>query len=931
MKKKVWELTVLDNPNRAVGGESDVFYTTDTEAFLIFRLTDEDFNPATATLTLVNTSDKSVISETVPVIDKEIEWEMTEEAIVHSGNWQAQLVYTQEKAGKAEHYTSQVVQFDVQSHLMTGRQPALVAIEDWNTFMATAQDLLDSFSEDADGKMFDIDELEQQYRDSEQARVEAENVRETNESARQAKESQRASSESTRIDNEQQRESNESLRESSENDRANAEQNRVTAENERSDLYDLVQQKLADGEFVGEKGDTGDGLEYVWNGTQLGVRKEGETEYVYVDLKGDKGDTGEIENLDSSHIVDALGYMPISEADVPDPTWENLQNKPTEFNPTTHTHSWDGIANKPSSFTPSTHTHSIDDVTGLRAELDSVPELTKENVGLGNVDNVKQASKVEHDQLASDFNEHQAEEVHQGEVHGMRVVDDKFEFFNGTEWVELKGGGGSSVRLGNVLDLTIEPLVGNKIKITWADPEDVILEGVTLAQWKGTQLRRKLNTYPIDEKDGELITNNVVRNQYVDGYLDEDLSSGQRYYYALFPYTLDDVYTVDVANRVDVIAFEKYEQSPPIKPVVGNLGALKATVSSDVGSVVSLNQVDWFASPHEFVDLVENEVYTPYAKFEETSDKWESIIVRGDTFVAINKLPQNPPPAPSISNLEFNKVTVTGISGTEVRLGSGEWLDSPQTFTGLIAETTYQVYARMKETEDKFPSDSSVVKSFTTPSDLPGPSDLVGGNMDAGFFGHVPASKLFTGSEIAAAVGITQGTAQFNDVGWLKIASEGKIKYKSQKPFRHSISWDHINSKGAVDGSKIIEKDGVRYKVTLMKGGNGNVNDSVNGPKASEWNKVMLPMHERAKDQSWNFKDNVDIPTEDWGVGFTDADLHTHNSHGSGTYQWCREVYYDNASHRVFRGYAGVSYSSWATSSGTHSGYGWSPVLEVVS
>ena len=194
--------------------------------------------------------------------------------------------------------------------------------------------------------------------------------------------------------------------------------------------------------------------------------------------------------------------------------------------------------------------------------------------------------------------------VHNAEVHGLRLnIDKKLEYFDGVEWVELKGGGGSSVRLGNVLDLTIEPLLGNKIKITWADPEDTILEGITLAQWKGTQLRRKLNTYPIDEKDGELITNNIVKNQYINGYLDEGLSSGQRYYYALFPYTLDDVYTVDVANRVDATAFEKYTQSSPSKPTIGALGALKVIVSSDVGSVVSLNQVDWFASPHEFTDL----------------------------------------------------------------------------------------------------------------------------------------------------------------------------------------------------------------------------------------------------------------------------------------------------------------------------------------
>ena len=43
---------------------------------------------------------------------------------------------------------------------------------------------------------------------------------------------------------------------------------------------------------AGEKGDTGKSIEYSWNGTQLGVRQEGEIDYSYVDLKGQKGDTG---------------------------------------------------------------------------------------------------------------------------------------------------------------------------------------------------------------------------------------------------------------------------------------------------------------------------------------------------------------------------------------------------------------------------------------------------------------------------------------------------------------------------------------------------------------------------------------------------------------------------------------------------------------
>ncbi|OJT76922.1 hypothetical protein BM530_07900 [Clostridioides difficile] len=41
------------------------------------------------------------------------------------------------------------------------------------------------------------------------------------------------------------------------------------------------------------KGENGDNLEFTWNDTQLGVRVEGQTDYNYVDLKGQKGDKGD--------------------------------------------------------------------------------------------------------------------------------------------------------------------------------------------------------------------------------------------------------------------------------------------------------------------------------------------------------------------------------------------------------------------------------------------------------------------------------------------------------------------------------------------------------------------------------------------------------------------------------------------------------------
>ena len=42
----------------------------------------------------------------------------------------------------------------------------------------------------------------------------------------------------------------------------------------------------------GPRGPQGKSLEFHWNGTQLGIRIEGETTYQYVNLKGEQGEQG---------------------------------------------------------------------------------------------------------------------------------------------------------------------------------------------------------------------------------------------------------------------------------------------------------------------------------------------------------------------------------------------------------------------------------------------------------------------------------------------------------------------------------------------------------------------------------------------------------------------------------------------------------------
>lgn len=215
----------------------------------------------------------------------------------------------------------------------------------------------------------------------------------------------------------------------------------------------------------------------------------------------------------------------------------------------------------------------------------------------------------------------------------------------------------------------------------------------------------------------------------------------------------------------------------------------------------------------------------------------------------------------------------------------------------------------------------------------PGPKIFIGGNSQAGFYGEVPASDFIFGNELAIMIGLAGGSVQFLDGPWLKFSYLGKVEFVAKKPFRNSISWDSINAANAVFGDRTVEIKGKTYKVRLMKGKTeGKQNDSSAGEgdinKGSEWNKLMLPIHKNAP-SSWAYPTNVNSPTANWNVGYTDADLHTQSNDGNGTYCWCQE-YGVGTNRRLFRGGLGVSYSVFSQQYYDAVYTGWRPVLELV-
>lgn len=92
------------------------------------------------------------------------------------------------------------------------------------------------------------------------------------------------------------------------------EETRKSNELQRIEFYNQLVDMLNTGQLKGDKGDTGLGLEFDWQGTSLGVRVQGDVDYIYVDLRGPEGPQGppgSIENLTKQHVVDALEYTPI--------------------------------------------------------------------------------------------------------------------------------------------------------------------------------------------------------------------------------------------------------------------------------------------------------------------------------------------------------------------------------------------------------------------------------------------------------------------------------------------------------------------------------------------------------------------------------------------------------------------------------------------
>lgn len=141
MKQKHWQVSVFDKTSETI--KDDTFYTTDTEAYLTFELIDEDFTPDTATVAVYNAYGKATINASAEIVDGIVQYEMPVDAIGHPGGWRTQVIFT--KAN--EDYTTKIIEFDVDGHLLDDKKPSIVEIENWSSFIKHAGELVEDWEQ----------------------------------------------------------------------------------------------------------------------------------------------------------------------------------------------------------------------------------------------------------------------------------------------------------------------------------------------------------------------------------------------------------------------------------------------------------------------------------------------------------------------------------------------------------------------------------------------------------------------------------------------------------------------------------------------------------------------------------------------------------------------------------------------------------------
>lgn len=170
---------------------------------------------------------------------------------------------------------------------------------------------------------------------------------------------------------------------------------------------------------------------------------------------------------------------------------------------------------------------------------------------------------------------------------------------------------------------------------------------------------------------------------------------------------------------------------------------------------------------------------------------------------------------------QLSKAALPAAIATITEPGVTEWIDT----TAVWGVTYYYLIETTNGTNSVYSGNYQVMAG---PKSGVGPSVLISGDLNLGYFGELQAGTLPSPTTIANMLGISVGNVN-NRTGtgamrWFKFARNGKILITSPSTMVYGVSWDHLYSKGLVYG---VDGDGSSVDPLFAASGVGAVNQKV--------------------------------------------------------------------------------------------------------
>lgn len=218
---------------------------------------------------------------------------------------------------------------------------------------------------------------------------------------------------------------------------------------------------------------------------------------------------------------------------------------------------------------------NMDKIDAALHQLNS-KEITKEDVGLGNVEN-KSSSTIRDEITKSNVTEALGYTPYTP-----NEIDKKFEDIwkqntgtsdgyvpsseglpnkvygtdeNGVPgWIDMVSGDAGNCDCGiapqNVSNIYIKEGT-TYLTVFWSDPENTIMGDQIVCTWKGTKLVMKAGAYPENVNDGILLVDNQIKDTYKsNGFKVNNLNNETTYYFSIFPYSDKGKINTNVENRI---------------------------------------------------------------------------------------------------------------------------------------------------------------------------------------------------------------------------------------------------------------------------------------------------------------------------------------------------------------------------------------------